>query len=69
MKGQPLAMLHRRNLLHFVIAGTLAAATATGAPTVVAAQPASSSDKRKARYRADSAEVQDFYRVNRYPVQ
>ena len=25
-------------------------------------------DKRKARYRADSAEVQNFYRVNSYPV-
>jgi hypothetical protein len=38
------------------------------APVAAAAEPASSSDKRKARYRADSAEVQDFYRVNRYPV-
>jgi hypothetical protein len=25
-------------------------------------------DKRKARYRAKSAEVQNFYRVNSYPV-
>ncbi len=67
MKGQPQTMVHRRNLLHFVVAGTVAAATGTVAPAA-AAEPASSSDKRKARYQANSAEVQNFYRVNRYPV-
>jgi hypothetical protein len=25
-------------------------------------------DKRKAQYQANSPEVQDFYRVNRYPA-
>jgi hypothetical protein len=68
MKGRFLKTVHRRNLLHLVVAGTIAAATAAVAPLAVAAEPASSSDKRKARYRADSVEVQDFYRVNRYPV-
>jgi hypothetical protein len=56
--------VHRRNLLQFV----LAAATAAVAPAAVAAESASSANKRKARYRASSAEVQEFYRVNRYPA-
>jgi hypothetical protein len=68
MKGQLLTTVHRRGLLHLVAAGTVAAAAGMVAAVAVAAEPASSSDKRKARYRADSAEVQDFYRVNRYPV-
>jgi hypothetical protein len=68
MKGQLLTTVRRRNLIHLVVAGAVAAATATVAPKAVAAEPASSSDKRKARYRANSAEVQDFYRVNRYPA-
>jgi hypothetical protein len=68
MKGQLLTTVHRRDLLHFAVAGAVAAATATVAPKAVAAEPESSSDKRKARYRANSAEVQDFYRVNRYPA-
>jgi hypothetical protein len=33
-----------------------------------AAAPTGSPDKRKARYQAHSAEVENFYRVNRYPV-
>lgn len=31
------------------------------------AEPESDEEKRKARYQANSPEVQDFYRVNRYP--
>jgi hypothetical protein len=68
MNGQLLTTVHRRDLLHFVVAGAVATATAAIAADAVAAAPANGSDKRKARYRADSAEVQDFYRVNRYPV-
>jgi len=68
MKGQLLTTVHRRDLLHFAAAGTVAAAAGMVAPVAVAAEPANSSDKRKARYRADSPEVQDFYRVNSYPV-
>jgi hypothetical protein len=33
-----------------------------------AAKPVDLNDKRRARYQANSAEVQDFYRVNSYPV-
>jgi hypothetical protein len=32
------------------------------------AKPVDLKDKRRARYQANSAEVQEFYRVNRYPV-
>jgi hypothetical protein len=42
-----------------------AAAAATNAPIPVEAKDFP--DRRKARYRADSREVQTFYRVNRYP--
>ena len=33
----------------------------------VEALPPDAADKRKARYEANSPEVQNFYRVNRYP--
>jgi hypothetical protein len=60
----------RRDLLRTVMAGAAAAAiTGTAAFEATTAEPRSSGDKRKARYRANSAEVQDFYRVNRYPAQ
>jgi hypothetical protein len=37
-------------------------------PEPVDAKAVDLKDKRKARYRANSAEVQNFYRVNSYPV-
>jgi hypothetical protein len=59
--------LDRRDLFRAALAA--AAATATSAMII---QPAAAStggiDKRKARYQAHSAEVENFYRVNRYPV-
>jgi hypothetical protein len=66
---QPLSTtIHRRDLLRAVITGAAAAAVAdTAAPEPAAATSKASTDKRRARYRADSAEVRDFYRVNRYP--
>ena len=53
----------RRNLFRMLAIGT--AAAATNAP--VPADAKDSPDRRRARYRADSREVQTFYRVNRYP--
>jgi hypothetical protein len=32
-----------------------------------AAEPENDEEKRKARYQANSPEVQEYYRVNRYP--
>jgi hypothetical protein len=58
----------RRDLLRVVAVGA-AAATATAAPlTPAEADSATKSSSRKARYQADSPQVQTFYRVNRYPM-
>jgi hypothetical protein len=60
--------LARRDLLR-VLAVAGAATGATTAPLVpAAADSESNSEKRKARYQPNSAEVQTFYRVNRYPA-
>jgi hypothetical protein len=60
--------LGRRDLFRAALAA--AAATATSAMIVEPAVAESNGriDKRKARYQAHSAEVENFYRVNRYPV-
>jgi hypothetical protein len=54
----------RRDALR-VLAFGAAAGTTSGCSSVVAE---GFPDKRKARYHADSPEVQTFYRVNRYPA-
>ena len=60
--------LGRREFLRTFGAGaTLAVATAPVA-SEARADTESSDEKRKARYKADSAEVQTYYRVNRYPA-
>ena len=56
---------HRRNFLRALAAGG-AAAAAPFAPAV--ADTETNTEKRKARYQANSPEVQTFYRVNRYPT-
>ncbi len=66
MKGQLLARVRRRDLLRLVTAGAVTAGTATFGP--VAAEPLGNDNKRRARYQANSTEVQEFYRVNRYPA-
>jgi hypothetical protein len=53
----------RRSFFRMLAIGT--AAVVTNAPIPVEAKD--SPDRRRARYRADSREVQTFYRVNRYP--
>jgi hypothetical protein len=68
VKGRPLKMVHRRDLLRLAIAGAGAAAASTVVPETAAAKPVDLKDKRKARYQANSAEVQEFYRVNSYPA-
>jgi hypothetical protein len=67
VKGRPLTV-HRRDLLRLAIAGAGAVAASTVAPETAAAKPVNLNDKRKARYQANSAEVQEFYRVNSYPA-
>jgi hypothetical protein len=57
----------RRQLLRTGIIGIVATATGALETGTVAADTETNDVKREARYRANSAEVQDFYRVNRYP--
>jgi hypothetical protein len=67
MKTLPIAA-HRRDLLRFGIVLAAAATSAAVVTNAVAIEPTGSASKRRARYRANSAEVQNFYRVNRYPA-
>jgi hypothetical protein len=58
--------IRRRDLLLAVTAA--GAAAALGAASIPPADAIRRRDKRKPQYRADSPEVQTFYRVNRYPA-
>ena len=68
MKERLKTIIRRRDLLRFAVAGAGAAAVSTVVPEPAAAKPVDLKDKRKARYQANSAEVRNFYRVNRYPA-
>jgi hypothetical protein len=58
--------LGRRDFLRALGAG---AAVTAAAPLTTEAKADSETDdeKRKARYKADSPDIQNYYRVNRYP--
>jgi hypothetical protein len=59
----------RREFLRAFSAGaTVAFATAAPLAGAVHADTETVDEKRKTRYRADSPEVQTYYRVNRYPT-
>jgi len=58
--------LGRRQFFRALGVGAVAAAAAPFAPEAVA-DSESNDEKRKARYKADSPEVQTYYSVNRYP--
>ena len=68
MKSEPKTKLGRRDFLRALGAGA-GVAVATGAPlaTPAVADTENNDEKRKARYKADSASVQTYYRVNRFP--
>jgi hypothetical protein len=59
--------IDRRDLLRALGVGAGAAASPVALATQAQADSGTSDDKRKARYDANSADVQAFYRVNRYP--
>jgi hypothetical protein len=61
------AKIRRRDLL-LAAAASGAAAAAMSAASVPATHGVRPRDKRKPQYQANSAEVQTFYRVNRYPA-
>lgn len=67
MTTNPKADLARRNFLRALGATAGLAATAPALVSEAKADSESDSEKRKARYQADSAEVKTYYRVNRYP--
>jgi nitrous oxide reductase len=68
MKSEPKTKLGRRDFLRALGAGAgVVVATAAPLATQAAADTENNDEKRKARYKADSAEVQTYYRVNRYP--
>ena len=68
MKERLSTVLRRRDLIRAMMTGTAAAATANFVVLeTTAAKPSTTNDKRRARYQPNSAEVQNFYRVNRYP--
>ncbi len=58
----------RRDFLRALGAGAGVAVTASGPFVREAAADESNDEKRKARYQADSPDVQAYYRVNRYPA-
>jgi hypothetical protein len=59
----------RRDFLRRITASIGVAAGASALSQEVPADPQSADEKTKARYRANSEDVQSFYRVNRYPPQ
>jgi hypothetical protein len=59
--------VRRRDVLRALGVGAGAAVAASTAVVEPAAAQVSDDEKRKARYQPNSADVQNFYRVNRYP--
>jgi hypothetical protein len=68
MKTETKTKLGRRDFLRVLGAGAgVAVTTAAPLATPAVADTENYDEKRKARYKANSAEVQTFYRVNGYP--
>jgi len=67
MHNRHKATIGRRRLLRTGMIGIVAAAASALESGIVAADTETNDVKRKARFQPNSAEVQDFYRVNRYP--
>jgi hypothetical protein len=67
MKKQDKSKVGRRDFLRAVGAGAGLAVTAAAPLATNAAASESDADKKKARYQANSTDVQTFYKVNRYP--
>jgi hypothetical protein len=65
MKDQLNLKLGRRDVFRvFVLGGAISVTTGACTPIDAGQSP----DKQKAHYRPDAADVQAFYRVNRYPA-
>jgi len=68
MKQKDKTGVGRRDFLRALGGGVTLAAAVPLAATEAKADSESNDEKRKARYKADSPEVQTYYRVNRYPA-
>jgi hypothetical protein len=68
MKKQRKTTPGRREFLRTLGSGFALVAAAGSLANEVRALPANYQDRRKARYQANSPDVQNFYRVNRYPA-
>jgi len=67
--GQRLDRTHdRRDVLRALTGAAVAAAASTVPLAPAATDSETNSEKLKARYQANSPDVQTFYRVNRYPA-
>jgi nitrous oxide reductase len=67
MKEQDKSKLGRRDFLRAMGAGAGIAATTAVPLATAAAASESDAEKKKARYQANSADVQSYYKSNRYP--
>ena len=68
MKQDDKKAIGRRDVLRALGAGAgLAVTAAAPLATPAVADSESNDEKRKARYQANSKEIQTYYRVNRYP--
>lgn len=67
MTKDPKANLGRRNFLRALGAGAGAAVAPVALVSEAKADTENDSEKRKARYKADSPDVKAYYRVNNYP--
>ncbi|HEY0801885.1 MAG TPA: hypothetical protein VGD54_13650 [Steroidobacteraceae bacterium] len=68
MDEKPNIRIRRRDLFRGLTAVAIAASAVAAVPSTSGAiSTKENQDKRKAQYQADAAEVQTFYRVNRYP--
>jgi hypothetical protein len=67
MKEREKEKLGRRDFLRAMGAGAGLAVTAAAPLATEAVAAESDADKKKTRYQANSADVQSYYRTNRYP--
>ena len=68
MKRERKTTVGRREFLRTLGVGTAAVAAGGPIASEVRADTETNNEKTKARYKADSPNVQAFYRVNRYPA-
>ena len=67
MRDRHKGTMERRQLLRAGMIGLIATVTSALESGTVAADTETTDVKRRARFQANAAEVQNFYRVNRYP--